>query len=36
MAERIPSGGTTTATSVTTWLIRLVPVRTVATGTGMF
>ena len=32
MPETSPSGGTTTATSVTTWLMRLVRGRTVATG----
>ncbi len=32
MADSSPSGGTTTATSVTTWLIRLVAGMTVPTG----
>ena len=34
IAATSPSGGTTTATRVTTWLIRLVRGRTVPTGTG--
>src|SRR5207253_5563261 len=34
MAAARPSGGTATATSVTTWLIRLVPCRTVPTVTA--